>query len=61
MGLTDVGRLEPGSRADLAVFAVPGSESIDPDTAYSALLDAAADGAHSCLGTILGGTIVHRS
>jgi cytosine/adenosine deaminase-related metal-dependent hydrolase len=60
MGLTDVGRLEPGSRADLAVFAVPGSESVALDTAYSALLDAAADGAHTCLGTILGGTIVHR-
>jgi cytosine/adenosine deaminase-related metal-dependent hydrolase len=60
MGLTDVGRLEPGSRADLAVFAVPGSESVAPDTAYTALLDAAADGAHTCLGTVLGGTIVHR-
>ena len=60
MGLTDVGRLEPGSRADFAVFAVPVSESVAPDTAYSALLDAAASGAHTCLGTILGGTIVHR-
>jgi cytosine/adenosine deaminase-related metal-dependent hydrolase len=60
MGLTDVGRLEPGSRADLAVFAVPGSESVTPEAAYTALLDAAADGAHTCLGTILGGTIVHR-
>jgi cytosine/adenosine deaminase-related metal-dependent hydrolase len=60
MGLTDVGRLESGSRADLAVFAVPGTESVAPDTAYGALLDAAADGAHTCLGTILGGTIVHR-
>ena len=60
MGLTDVGRLEPGSRADLAVFAVPGSESLTPESAYGALLDAAADGAHQCLGTILGGTIVHR-
>ena len=60
MGLTDVGRLEPGARADLAVFAVPESESVAPESAYTALLDAAADGAHSCLGTILGGTIVHR-
>ncbi|HET9171871.1 MAG TPA: amidohydrolase family protein, partial [Actinospica sp.] len=60
MGLTDVGRLEPGSRADLAVFAVPEAGSVTPDTAYAALLDAASTGAHRCLGTVLGGTIVHR-
>lgn len=60
MGLADAGRLEPGSRADLAVFAVPGFESLTPDAACGALLDAAAVGLHTCLGTILGGTIVHR-
>ncbi|MBR7827433.1 amidohydrolase family protein [Actinospica sp. MGRD01-02] len=60
MGLTDVGRLEPGSRADLAVFALPDLASVTPATAYGALLDAASTGAHRCLGTILGGTIVHR-
>ena len=60
MGLTDVGRLEPGTRADLAVFAVPESESLTPDAAYGALLDAAAASRHKCLGTVLGGTIVHR-
>ena len=60
MGLGDVGRLEPGSRADIAVFAVPGFESAAPEAAYGALLDAAGAGRHKCLGTILGGTIVHR-
>ena len=60
MGLGDVGRLEPGSRADIAVFAVPGFESAAPEAAYGALLDAAGAGQHKCLGTILGGTIVHR-
>ena len=60
MGLGDVGRLEPGSRADIAVFAVPGFESAAPEAAYGALLDAAAAGRHKCFGTILGGTIVHR-
>jgi aminodeoxyfutalosine deaminase len=61
MGLADVGRLEAGSRADLAVFAVPGLESLAPESAYGALLDAAGSGAHKCLGTILGGTIAHRA
>jgi cytosine/adenosine deaminase-related metal-dependent hydrolase len=60
MGLTDIGRLEPGSRADLAVFALPDLDSVTPGTACGALLDAASAGAHKCLGTILGGTIVHR-
>jgi aminodeoxyfutalosine deaminase len=60
MGLADAGRLEAGSRADLAVFAVPGLESVAPESAYGALLDAAGAGEHKCLGTVLGGTIVHR-
>ena len=60
MGLTDVGRLEAGSRADFAVFAVPGLESVAPDAAYGALLDAAGAGEHKCVGTVLGGTIAHR-
>ena len=60
MGLTDVGRLEVGSRADLAVFALPDLESVAPRAAYGALLDAAGAGRHKCLGTVLGGTIVHR-
>ena len=60
MGLEDVGRLAPGARADLAVFAVPGLEGLAPEAAAGALFDAAADGAHRCLGTVLGGTIVHR-
>jgi cytosine/adenosine deaminase-related metal-dependent hydrolase len=60
MGLADVGHLEPGSRADLAVFSVPGLDSLAPEAAYGALLDAAAAGEHKCLGTILAGTIVHR-
>jgi cytosine/adenosine deaminase-related metal-dependent hydrolase len=60
MGLADAGRLEADSRADLAVFAVPDLESVTPESAYGALLDAAASGAHKCLGTILGGTIAHR-
>lgn len=60
MGLADVGRLEPGTRADFAVFAVPDLESVTPESAYGALLDAAAAGEHKCLGTVLGGTIVHR-
>jgi cytosine/adenosine deaminase-related metal-dependent hydrolase len=47
-------------RADLAVFAVPGLESVAPESAYGALLDAAGAGEHKCLGTVLGGTIVHR-
>jgi cytosine/adenosine deaminase-related metal-dependent hydrolase len=60
MGLADAGRIEPGVRADLAVFAVPGLEQLAPEQAFGALLDAAAAGTHRCLGTILGGTIVHR-
>ncbi len=60
MGLGDVGRLEPGARADLAVFSVPGYGELAPAAAYGALLAAAAAGEHRCLGTVLGGTIVHR-
>jgi cytosine/adenosine deaminase-related metal-dependent hydrolase len=60
MGLADVGRLEPGARADLAVFAVPGYEGLAPEAVHTALLDAAGAGEHRCLGTVLGGTIVHR-
>ncbi len=64
MGLTDVGRLEEGARADLAVFEVPALEaltSVDINEVYSALLDAAAAKTHRCLATVLGGTIVHRA
>jgi cytosine/adenosine deaminase-related metal-dependent hydrolase len=60
MGLTDVGRLEAGARADLAVFALPQLPAAAADV-YSALLDAAADKAHRCVATILAGTIVHRA
>lgn len=60
MGLEDVGRIAPGARADLAVFAVPGLGDLDARSAAGALLDAAAEGAHRCLGTVLGGTLVHR-
>lgn len=60
MGLGEAGGLEAGSRADLAVFAVPGLEDLAPEQAARALFDAAAQGSHRCLGTVLGGTIVHR-
>lgn len=62
MGLTDVGRLEQGARADLAVFAVPTLDALtgaEPGEVYSALLDAAAAKTHQCVATVLGGTIVH--
>jgi cytosine/adenosine deaminase-related metal-dependent hydrolase len=53
MGLTEAGRLEPGVRADLAVFDVP------PDGApYTALLD---HGAGRCSATVLAGRLVHRT
>jgi len=61
MGLAEAGRIEPGVRADLAVFAVPDLDATTPETAYGVLLDAAGAGAHKCLGTILSGTIVHRA
>jgi aminodeoxyfutalosine deaminase len=62
MGLTDVGRLEEGARADLAVFALPDGMPLRGLTdVYSALLDAAAAKSHRCVATILGGTIVHRA
>jgi cytosine/adenosine deaminase-related metal-dependent hydrolase len=63
MGLSDVGRIEEGARADLAVFEVPALEALTaagPTEVYSALLDAAAAKTHRCVATILGGTIVHR-
>jgi cytosine/adenosine deaminase-related metal-dependent hydrolase len=53
MGLDDVGRLEPGARADLAVFDVPPEG--DP---YAALV---ASGAGRCIATVLGGRLVHRA
>lgn len=53
MGLSDVGRLQPGVRADLAAFNVP----TDGDP-YAALVTS---GAGSCVATILGGRIVHRA
>lgn len=68
MGLPDIGRLEPGARADLAVFetgtaatggARPGGP--DGDQVYTDLLDAAGAGKHRCKATILGGVIAHRS
>ncbi|MEO6712409.1 MAG: amidohydrolase family protein [Mycobacteriales bacterium] len=52
MGLTDVGRLEVGARADIAVFDVP----TDGDP-YAALV---ASGAGKCVTTVLAGRIVHR-
>jgi cytosine/adenosine deaminase-related metal-dependent hydrolase len=52
MGLDDVGRLEPGARADLAVVEV--DPSGDP---YEALVGS---GAGHCIATVLGGRIVHR-
>lgn len=73
MGLADIGRIEPGARADLAVFELPGFGAAGPGTPdthgqvleagalYAALLDAAADQAHRCVATILGGAIVHRA
>jgi cytosine/adenosine deaminase-related metal-dependent hydrolase len=52
MGLSDVGRLEVGARADLAAFDVP----VDGDP-YEALVES---GAGRCVATVLGGRIVHR-
>lgn len=62
MGLSDVGRLEEGARADLAVFTVPTLDALaaaSPAEIYSALLDAAAAKTHRCVATVLGGTVVH--
>jgi cytosine/adenosine deaminase-related metal-dependent hydrolase len=65
MGLTDVGRLEEGARADLAVFTLSDSPALSaasaPADVYSALLDAAASGRHRCVATVLGGMIVHQA
>lgn len=52
LGRDDVGVLEPGARADLAAFAVP----IDGEP-YAALV---AHGAGRCVGTVLGGEVVHE-
>jgi cytosine/adenosine deaminase-related metal-dependent hydrolase len=49
-----VGRLEPGVRADFAVFSVP-AEDGDGDP-YRRLIDHG-----TCVATVLGGTIVHRT
>jgi cytosine/adenosine deaminase-related metal-dependent hydrolase len=51
MGLTDIGVLQPGARADLAAFAVP--TDLDP---YQALV---AHGAGACAGTVLAGQVVY--
>jgi cytosine/adenosine deaminase-related metal-dependent hydrolase len=51
LGMADIGRIEPGARADLAVFAVP----TDGDP-YAALV---AHGYGSCVATVLGGRTVH--
>ena len=61
LGLTEgpdrVGRLEPGVRADFAVFAVDGGmDSGNEGDPYQRLIDHG-----SCVATVLGGTIVHRS
>lgn len=61
MALAEAGRIEAGGRADLAVFEIPGLAGLDPADGYGALLDAAAKGAHRCLVTVLGGTLVHRA
>ena len=53
LGLTDVGVLAAGARADLAVFDVPVTG--DP---WAALLD---HGTGRCLATVLRGRLVHRS
>lgn len=55
MGLTDIGVLEPGARADLAAFAVPTDPGLDP---YAALVE---HGAGRCAGTVLAGRVVHRA
>ena len=52
IGLPDVGRLEPGARADLAVFDVP--TDADP---YKTLVES---GAGRCIATVLAGRMVHR-
>ena len=52
MGLSDVGALRPGARADFAVFDVDGQ----PDP-YAALAGAAG----RCVGTVLAGQLVHRA
>ena len=51
LGRADVGRLAPGTRADLAVFDVPDG---DP---YESLAE---HGGGRCVATVLGGRLVHR-
>jgi cytosine/adenosine deaminase-related metal-dependent hydrolase len=53
MGLTDIGMLRPGARADLAVFDL--APTADP---YGELVRR---GAGRCVGTVLAGRIVHRA
>ncbi|WP_436786259.1 amidohydrolase family protein [Yinghuangia sp. YIM S10712] len=52
MGLSGAGTLAQGNRADFAVFAVP----VDGDP-YTALVT---EGGGRCIGTVLGGRMVHR-
>ena len=52
LGAAESGRIEPGVRADLAVFDVPAEG--DP---YEALV---AHGAGRCVATVLGGVLVPR-
>jgi aminodeoxyfutalosine deaminase len=61
MGLRDIGRIEPGARADFAVFDVNGRIPAATGEVYTELLDAAAAGQHRCRATVLGGIIVHRA
>jgi len=59
LGLTEgpdrVGRLEPGVRADFAVFSVESGAGSDGDP-HARLVDHG-----TCVATVLGGTIVHRT
>lgn len=59
LGLTEgpdrIGRLEPGVRADFAVFSAADGVAGDSDP-YARLVDHG-----TCVATVLGGTIVHRS
>jgi cytosine/adenosine deaminase-related metal-dependent hydrolase len=60
LGLTEgpdrVGRLEPGARADFAVFSVEDRDGDGNSGVYTRLIDHG-----SCVATVLGGRIVHRA
>jgi aminodeoxyfutalosine deaminase len=60
LGLTEgperVGRLEEGVRADFAVFAVGADGSAGAEDVHKALIDHG-----TCVATVLGGRIVHRT